>query len=457
MAFKGPNNYLFMDDSSGYFSLDDSDMSLSGDDYQITNIWDPLPHGSDYFGHSLAVTAGNIFLGKTGANTSVLTTKHTGQSVIMYDHSGAYGDSADGQALLFGAFRNQFRQNMSDTEPDRGHADAIDAADGLLAIATEYRTSSTIWNDPGNHCIEVFNTQTGALKWGLRKNDLGATDYTVLYNFGKEHAVAIGSGRVVLGWDNSASPQSTNEGRVSILDYEGEQVVDGFLRPHPNAAYPGENYVQRGDMGFGYSVFIKHGRIFVIADHDTTYQNSSSTNPFVSIFDLDGNFINAITSEDLYGSNVNLSGLQGPQVRIACGKIVICRPDSSNADIFFATLDGFVYRKIPNSSYNQTLFHPFWIAGGKMFFLNGSSGSERIAVTDMNHNHLYTIQHSEIENIAGSSYGGGITKIKGFGNTIVFAATADDHSGLTNNGSAWMLKSKTDNDTIWENILERIY
>ena len=163
---------------------------------------------------------------------------------------------------------------------------------------------------------------------------------------------------------------------------------------------------------------------------------------------------NAISSNDLYGENSN-HGNFGPRVMVGCGRIVIVgKTINGRSPLFFATMDGFIYKKIDRSSFY--VYHPCTVAGGKLYNLAGSSGSERVNVFDMNGNGLFTIEHSEIVNTDGNSYSGVLDKIKGFGNTLLLGTPLDDVD-FSNSGSAWMVRVKTDADNIWETILEKIY
>ena len=446
MAFKGPSDYIVMRDSDGLFFVEDSDMSISDDLYHLVNIQDPRPSASSYWGNRMAVTSGNIFMVKDGSNIFDSTKQlYQGESVIMFDHSGAYGDSADAQAFTYGALRNEFKPNYVGAI----NSFSVAANDGLLAYAHQISSSSN-WNQSGAYALEVFDTQTGDRLWGKNEQELGASSSIDIQGAINEDSVAIGCGRVVVGFDGNGS--FVNEGRVAIFDYEGNKVHTGLIKY--TDALPGASYQQKDTLRFGHKVYVKHGRIVVVSYGGTSYQNSNANDPIISIFDLDGKFINAISSNDLYGENSN-HGNFGPRVMVGCGRIVIVgKTINGRSPLFFATMDGFIYKKIDRSSFY--VYHPCTVAGGKLYNLAGSSGSERVNVFDMNGNGLFTIEHSEIVNTDGNSYSGVLDKIKGFGNTLLLGTPLDDVD-FSNSGSAWMVRVKTDADNIWETILEKIY
>jgi hypothetical protein len=458
MAFKGPSDYLIKTDDDGVLFLDDSDMDASGNLYHVTQVFDPAPGNTKLWGYNFAVKQGYIACAKYGSTSTFGNNLKQGQSVILYDHSGQYGDSDDGASLNFGPLRYQYEgYNFASNETNRNFGyGGVDFNHGIIAIHTPYDPISTFWNNTSDHILDVYSLETGEYLWGTNANFLGAeAQYDIEPSDGNwQHSVAVGCGRIVSGWGGDGTASNSNGGRVAVYNYWGDKIKagDGNLLGMTDAGAASDV----DNFGFGNSVFVKHGRIFVVAHPDSSM---SADLPFVSIFDLDGEFINAISLKDIQGqaSTPYYSGDgEYGNVLVGCGRIIMFTPHQTETNkclVSWATLDGFIYKTATVSLIN---FEPQCIAGGKIYSIEGSSGSERVVVYDINLNKLYDIPHTAFVSI-GETNTPGFDHIKGFGNTVLVGNPTDDHSSYSNNGSLWMIKTKQDTDSRWETILENIY
>jgi hypothetical protein len=457
MAFKGPSDYLIRTDDDGVLFLDDSDMDASGNLYHVTQVFDPAPSNNVRWGSNFAVKQGYIACAKQGTSGTYGNNLKSGQSVILYDHSGRYGDSDDGASLNFGPLRTQYENTgfaSNETNRNFGYG-GLDFNHGIIAIHTTYDPISTAWNNSNDTILDVYSLETGEVLWRKNANVLGAAaQYDIEpSDFNYQHSVAVGCGRIVSGWGGDGTGSNTNGGRVAVYNYWGDGIKagDGNLLGMTDAGASADV----DNFGFGNSVYAKHGRIFVVAHPASTM---SADLPFVSIFDLDGEFINAISLNDIQGqaSTPYYSDGEYGAVLVGCGRIIMFTPhqtESNRCLVSWATLDGFIYK---TATVNLINFEPQCIAGGKIYSIEGTSGSERVVVYDINLNKLYDIPHTAFVSI-GETDTPGFDDIKGFGNTVLVGHQFDDHSSYGNNGSLWMIKTKQDNDSRWETILENIY
>ena len=145
----------------------------------------------------------------------------------------------------------------------------------------------------------------------------GGTGAATFDYFGQ--AVAVGSGRIVVGAHADDDNGLDASGSAYIFDLEGN-----FINKINGAHGTGAN---AGDY-FGLSVAVGSDRIVVTARYD---DDNGSNSGSAYIFDLDGNFINKINGA--HGTGAGVDDYFGTSVAVGSGRVVVgAYLDDDNGD-----------------------------------------------------------------------------------------------------------------------------
>jgi len=237
----------------------------------ITKITASDPNTNDEFGRSVAAGSGRIVVGAPFDDDNGTDSG----SAYIFDIEGtqiAKITASDGAAYdLFGL--------------------SVAVGSGRIVVGAQGDDD----NGSGSGSAYIFDLN-GAQIAKIKPSDGAAGDV-----FGR--AVAVGSGRIVVGSPQDAAPSNLS-GSAYIFDLEGTQIAKIAASDASFNEY------------FGSSVGVGSGRIVVgvYADDDIGYNNTGS----VFIFDLDGNEIAKVTASDR-ASNDNF----GDRVAIGSGRIVV--------------------------------------------------------------------------------------------------------------------------------------
>ena len=229
---------------------------------------------NDIFGSSVAVGSGKIVV---GARYHDVGSNSLQGSAYIYDLDGT----------------NEVKITASDGAANDYFGWSVAVGSGRIVVGARY-------DDVGS------NTNQGAAYiYDLNGNQLGiitASDGTFFDYFG--NAVAVGSGRIVVGATFADVGSNSNQGAAYIFDLDGNEV--GILTASDGAAI---DY-------FGDSVAVGSGRIVVGAAYNDVGSNSNQGAAY--IYDLDGN-----NEVRIFASDGASGDLFGESVAVGSGRIVI--------------------------------------------------------------------------------------------------------------------------------------
>jgi hypothetical protein len=237
----------------------------------ITKITASDPNTNDEFGRSVAVGSGRIVVG------------------ALFDDDGG---TNTGSAYIFDLEGNQIAKiTASDGAGNDFFGGQVAVGSGRIVVGAFGDDD----NGSSSGSAYIFDLN-GAQIAKITASDGAAGDL-----FGR--AVAVASGRIVVGAPQDAAPSSLS-GSAYIFDLEGNQIAK--ITASDGA----------GNEYFGQAVAVGCGRIVVGAydDDDIGYNNSGS----VFIFDLDGNEIAKLTASD----RASVDNF-GDRVAIGSGRIVV--------------------------------------------------------------------------------------------------------------------------------------
>lgn len=327
--------------------------------------------------------------------------------------------------------------------------------------------SNTFVDDQGNIYHRSFETIATSIQNTQQK--ITAGDGIGLDQFG--YSVAVGCGRIVIGADGDDETY-TSQGSVYIYNLTGTQIAKIVA------------FTPSTSSNFGVSVGIANDKIIVGANFDDVGANSNQGAAY--IYDLNGTYINKITSPDgltndyfgtsvaigsnrivvgAYAHNVSANADQGAayiftttgtyitkivasdgaandqfglSVAVNLGKIVVgaWQDDSAKGSAYIYDLTGVQLRKITASDG----------AAGDQFGVSVAIGSGRIVVgandpTSSGSAYIYDLNGTQLAKVTapdpetGSEFGRSVAVGSG---RIIIGSRYDDVSGLTAKGSLYI-------------------
>jgi len=314
------SNKLFFGDNDEQMFIGTSFYDSSSIPSYVGIITHPSAAAEDYFGYSVAVGSGRIVVGTplddigiglTNAGSAHIYDLNGGYVGILTHPSAAASDEF-GYSVAVGSGRIVVgaRGDNIGTISDAGSVHIYDLNGGYVGILThnssfdQFGYSVAVGsgrivvgtNDSSPPAAYIYDLNGTLIKQITYPNP-GAFDF-----FGR--SVAVGCGRIVVGAYRDDLGTISDAGSAHIYDLNGNYV--GIIT-HPSAA---------AEDRFGISVAVGSGRIVVGAYRDNvgTLFDSGSAH----IYDLNGGYVGIITHPSAAASD-----FFGISVAVGCGRIVV--------------------------------------------------------------------------------------------------------------------------------------
>ena len=345
------NDYMWMD-ANNSFTLGYDDTTTHSNETKITAS---DAAASDFFGSSVAVGSGRVVVGVpfdddagTSSGSAYIFDLDGTQIAKITAPSGAGASDNFGDSVAVGSDRIVVGAKNADDGPFNGGAAFIFDLDGNIIDTIfdyDYKSNASFGNavavgsgrivvGASNHAGPGAGDYSAGAVFIYRLNTpdsrnqqvtLKASDVSAYDNFG--HSVAVGSGRIVVGAPyNDDVP--TSSGSAYIYDLDGNEITK--ITASDAAS---------GDV-FGWSVAVGNGRIVVGAQGNDDAGGGSGS---AYVYDLEGNLITKITASDAAAGDAF-----GRSVAVGNGRIVVgADGDSSGAgSAYIFDLDGTQLAKI---------------------------------------------------------------------------------------------------------------
>ena len=287
-------------------------------------------------------------------------------------------------------------------------------------LRTGYTDADIVVNERSEIIHKSFGYSTATIS--STETKITASDTTGRFGY----SVAVGCGRIVIGAPEDDQTQ-TNSGAAYVFDLDGNEIIK--LKASDLSSFD----------EFGFSVAVGNGRIVVGAP----FGDAGGSGGAAYIFDLDGNELAKIRASD------RASGDQfGFSVTIGCGRIVVGAPynddvEENSGSAYIFDLDGNEIKKITSNDAGVGKFFGWGVAVGNGTIVVGEPGfgniTGSIQLFDLDGNYLSTITPTGA--VSGDEVGSSVAVGSG---KIVTAAQGDD-TKASNAGAGYVFDLNGDN------------